>query len=101
MATEKRLIDANELLKKFQFRLSSESLLSHSVYLRTISDCVQIARKIISEAPTVDAVEVVRCKDCTKKIWCEDERLYWCAECHYRCNDGEWYCAGGERKGDG
>ena len=42
--------------------------------------------------------ELVRCKECAKRIYCDDERLYWCAECHYRCNNGEWHCADGERK---
>lgn len=46
---------------------------------------------------SVDVVKVVRCKNCGKKLWCDDEMLYWCAECGYRCNNGEWYCAGGER----
>ena len=49
MANEKRLIDANALIAEY--------------------DRVHIgepgkARKLIADAPTVDAVEVVRCKDC-------------------------------------
>ena len=45
--------------------------------------------KQISEAPTVDAVPVVRCKDCKyfKTRLCENEDNY----------DG-WFCADGERK---
>ena len=59
MANEKRLIDANALLEKMQFRLPVVDIAS-----KCISDCVAIARKTVVEAPTVDAVEVVRCKDC-------------------------------------
>ena len=49
MANEKRLIDANALIAEY--------------------DRVHIGepgkeRKLIADAPTVDAVEVVRCKDC-------------------------------------
>ena len=46
MANEKRLIDANALAKVAEKR------------------CGVINIKHIDEAPTVDAVEVVRCKDC-------------------------------------
>ena len=45
-----------------------------------------------------DVVPVVRCKNCRKRIYDEWERLYWCAECQWKCNNGEWHCAGGERK---
>ena len=45
----------------------------------------------IEAAPTVDAVEVVRCKDCKHRYsdsWCE-----------YVDDDDNFYCARGERKG--
>ena len=44
----------------------------------------------IEAAPTVDAVEVVRCKDCKHRYsdsWCE-----------YVDDDDNFYCARGERK---
>ena len=47
----------------------------------------------IANAPTVDAVPVVRCKDCRyfKTRLCENED-----------NHDDWFCADGERKdGDG
>ena len=47
----------------------------------------------IADAPTIDAVEVVRCKDCKyfKTRLCENEDNY-----------DNWFCADGERKdGDG
>lgn len=47
MANEKRLIDANDLWHK-----------------TFVCDEVAEVRKFIENAPTVDAVEVVRCKDC-------------------------------------
>ena len=46
--------------------------------------------KQISDAPTVDAVEVVRCKDCKHRYsdsWCE-----------YVDDDDNFYCARGEWK---
>ena len=44
----------------------------------------------IANAPTVDAVEVVRCRDCKHRYsdsWCE-----------YVDDDDNFYCARGERK---
>ena len=57
----------------------------------------------ISNAPTVDAVEVVRCKDCKN---CEKDRLFgglWCRK--IRGENGfkkmpNWFCADGERRTD-
>lgn len=100
MATEKRLIYVNDILLGIEtFKQCYRE--NESLYSKVAIGALEMVAEFVNRTPTVDAVEVVRCKDCTKKIWCEDERLYWCAECHYRCNDGEWYCAGGERKGDG
>jgi hypothetical protein len=49
-------------------------------------------RKAIENAPSVDAVEVVRCKDChncTKSMWCNLLMMD---------VKGEWFCYHGERK---
>ncbi len=54
MATEKRLIDANALLEKVQFRLPIDNQNAE-----VIAGCVDITRRLIENAPTVDAVEVV------------------------------------------
>ena len=54
MATEKRLIDAN-----FVYELHS----NYPAFARSYADLTDL-RDILDEAPTVDAVEVVRCKDC-------------------------------------
>ena len=53
MASEKRLIDAEELWKKFE----SEPWYDNA-------DRDEIALPMVDDAPTVNAVEVVRCKDC-------------------------------------
>lgn len=41
-------------------------------------DCLNWMRDIIDEAPTVDAVEVVRCKDCKHSDAYPDKELIWC-----------------------
>ena len=51
-------------------------------------------------SPTIDAVQVVRCKDC--KHWAEYSQLEGTGFCPY--HDGntkyDWFCADGERRTD-
>ena len=54
MVTKKRLIDANALLELVQFRLPIDNNNAE-----VIAGCVEITRRLIKNAPTVDAVEVV------------------------------------------
>lgn len=56
MANEKRLIDANPLIKRF----------SGGDAMKSLAEAVHDERFVreLQNAPTVDAVEVVRCKDC-------------------------------------
>lgn len=101
MATEKRLIDANKLkeqiIKEIHYYWNNEN---GGYYLAedVIPD--------IEDAPTVDAVEVVRCRECTngyessgsstgmrcKKWGCYD------SDCECRPSD---FCSYGERRADG
>lgn len=84
MADEKRLIDANALKEKAEpEEVTGEGI----VYVQDID-----------EAPTVDAVEVVRCKDCTKRTYSMFDGCAVCHPCGYKCIDPEWYCPEGERK---
>ncbi len=97
MVTLMRLIDADTLgVTDF------ELVLCNGDYKEL---CKTLITKIES-APTIDAVPVVRCKDC--KYWDTNwnpsgfEPLNPRYYCNY--NDifptGEWFCAGGERKDD-
>ena len=73
-SNEKRLIDADELIKE----ANADGAYGY------------VDAKKIADAPTVDAVEVVRCKDCKHRYsdsWCE-----------YVDDDDNFYCARGERK---
>ena len=83
MASGKRLIDADAFLEKMK---------RTSRYFDVVFD--------VEEMPTVDAVEVVRCKDCK---WSKRDNLldkHWCkhflCESEVREND---YCSYGERRG--
>ena len=81
MTNEKRLIDANSLIAEY--------------------DRVHIgepgkARKLMEDAPTVDAVDVVRCKDCRHIEYVEGGIPY-CAWHSRGCGNSE-FCSYGERK---
>ena len=86
MANEKRLIDANALIEE----ANAEGAYGYV-------DAFQIAN-----APTVDAVEVVRCRECKhwhkETLFC-DYTLYGEAQEHvnWYAND---FCSYGERKDD-
>ena len=75
-------------------KLSSEKRLIDYYYLAEKIECPGeplVYWDDIEAAPTVDAVPVVRCKDCKHRYsdsWCE-----------YVDDDDNFYCARGERKG--
>ena len=78
MANEKRLIDADSLLEKIDFRIDIQGLVG-----ATVRDMVALTRKIITAEPTVDAVEVVHGR------WLPFRVGFWtsvfeCSECHRR-----------------
>lgn len=83
MATEQRLIDANALIEE----MKDCAITRQDLY------CNGYAQTFIENAPPVDAVEVVRCKDCKHymTIYCT------CDGC---CISDDWYCADGERRTD-
>lgn len=98
MATEKRLIDPNEFLNR----------LENTVY-DTPTDfgyTPGLIKTVLAQTKTVDAVEVVRCRECTngyessgsstgmrcKKWGCYD------TDCECRPSD---FCSYGERRADG
>ena len=88
MASEMRLIDANAL--------------TWSIGIG--DDCEQffyVKAENIDNAPTVDAVEVVRCKDCYHNeqcicVCCEDGEMIKCG-LHHKHMDANGYCHEGRR----
>ena len=80
MAENKRLIEVKSAWKKAQ-RIYSDPVLLH------------VIKNVLDETPTVDAVEVVRCKDCEHYSHYES-----CSEWHTDPNP-EDFCSRGERKG--
>ena len=88
MANEQRLIDANEALKKMQNWNTKERLIN----------CVE-------DAPTVDAVEVVRCKECVSSMYFPHTEKCWCKAPFGMVGntpvDPNGFCSYGERRNDG
>jgi hypothetical protein len=108
MENKKRLIDANALRQELQkiidetqkWRTQKAGKTEAWLYVDEIykldnwlgiyAECADL----LDDAPTVDAVEVVRCKDCKKRETCRTTNV-WAV-----MPGDDWYCADGERKTD-
>ena len=91
-ASKKRLIDYEEIRRLFdaQYKETVQLINDGETYLDNLAEGFTEADRIIRKIPAVDAVEVVRCKDCKHRhsdSWCE-----------YVDDDDNFYCARGERK---
>ena len=94
MATEKRLIDAYAMREDWLTNGENEYVYDTNAILNSID-----------AQPTVDAVEVVRCKDCTnkRKAVAENGQIIFCSIwgrgwCRVDPND---FCSYGGRRTDG
>jgi len=52
----------------------------------------KMVERILESQPTVDAVPVVRCKDCTKREYCRTSTVWAMPP------KDDWFCADGERR---
>ena len=96
MATEKRLIDATKVEYALMAIKDRESGIPEIL--------AEWLAGVVCNAPTVDAVEVVRCKDC---VYCSTKRgnrhnqlLRFCewGDGHEKVqSDGKFFCAHGKR----
>ena len=91
LSSGKRLIDANALISYID-ECSQES--RFRVYYG-------YAKSFIDDAPTVDAVEVVRCRECKfHSSWMMNRNLrYICPESGMFPNGENDFCSYGKRKG--
>ena len=96
---EQRLIDANALLEKADWYEEYNEITGDEISFR------YIAASDVEEAPTVDAVEVVRCKDCKHLVLTDEgEHNPDDCVCDYWMTDGltdDDFCSYGERRTDG
>ena len=100
MKKEMRLIDANafldEALKRYTERERGRDL------LYTACEVKQNLADMICEAPTVDAVEVVRCKDCKHRYSPNNQkRKPFCTKQFVMDARDDDFCSYGERKDNG
>lgn len=95
-----RLIDADALSKLLdaEYKQTMKLIWEGEKQLDTLAEGFAEANHIAKYiAPTVDAVPVVRCKDC--KYHDEGEGYIYCWALHMKCPDGsEFFCKYGERK---
>ena len=98
-----RLIDADALKDRLEDLRSYTALNKEQAYYRGETNALKIAIRSVKNAPTVDAVPVVRCKDCKHAHLTYDGDCKYCqldidrdfTEETYR--NGDWFCADGER----
>ena len=87
LSSGKRLVDADAFLEKMK---------RTSRYFDVVID--------VEEMPTVDAVEVVRCRECKHHYWkqepCHGKSVHYCKLPHMRGIEvfKEFFCYYGERK---
>lgn len=93
-----RLIDADALIMALRLEYPMIPMFkeSHKEWEKK-TEGYRKAEEIISEAPTIDAVSVVRCKECRFGTWDDDIEMYDCAVIKgwFEANH---YCGYGERK---
>ena len=94
-SNEKRLIDADALMdviRQHEYRLATkQGSIDYGMFTLGIQQAVD-------EQPTVDAVEVVRCRDCAVP----HNKYTGCPELNGLVTPPDFYCPFGERKdGDG
>ena len=101
-SNEKRLIDYVEIRRLFdaQYKETVQLINDGETHLNNLAEGFTEADRIIQKIPTVDAVEVVRCKDCK---YGEEDDADFPAQYLCRYNGADWncgnhFCSYGERK---
>ena len=97
-----RLIDATEVIKnivaerdKIPYELVSEKPFKHGNSMR---GGIRKALHCIEQAPTVDAVPVVRCRECDHKTHDENGKPYCLQLEMYLNKELDFFCKYGERE---
>ena len=100
MANEKRLIDVNKVINSMQKCLDESPDKKHSVGYFAFESIIEC----LKQEPTVDAVEVVRCRDC-KHAWIHPCGYVYChrdgRNAYEMTFNLDSFCSYGERKDNG
>ena len=86
-----RIIDADALERKIT--KEKDSFVAHDPYNTGYNNGLAMAHAMVVTSPTIDAVPVVRCKDC----WKSDEGL---CSYYFKTVPGKDFCGDGERRSD-
>lgn len=101
MVNEKRLIDANALMDSFRRIIAERHDRERCVSEENCNACERecLWRRVVKNAPTVDAVEVVRCKDCQFSKYFEESGTRKCRTQGglYRTVQDDDFCSYGEK----
>lgn len=89
-----RLIDADALRDKLQEEID-KAIPPFDDVIGSIRCGVRLARNIVEDEPTIDAVPVIRCKDCKWYYRGGATCMYWDGENGMRGDD---YCSQAERE---
>ena len=79
-----KLIDVDNFLKQYSDQVCGDTI-----------DAIDLRLALLRE-PIVDAIPVVRCKDCK---YYKPGLLIECEKAHNTMQGFDWFCADGERKG--
>lgn len=95
-----RLIDADALLEEIREYIDEYSLLDENGYHNGKWCAMKEAEDMLESAPTVDAVEVVRCRDCCykDKANVNNKGFLICPASGMEITDDD-YCSYGKHKG--
>lgn len=91
-----RLIDADALEKQFRKEANTTACLDNRTYWSEA--LISVAEDVV-DAPTIDAVPVVRCKDCRFHEQ-EQPGMVYCPATVGGWVDEDWFCKGGERRSE-
>ena len=80
-----KLIDADEIIERCNF------VIEHGIASADGSHPIsaEVVLEVLKETPTIDAIPVVRCKDCIHRFFCRD----------LLNKEPDDYCSDGERRG--
>lgn len=95
-----KYIDADVMaLDESEAYMSAQTKIEDHILLGLNSVVHRKVQKLIAETPAVDAVEVVRCKDCIKRYDTDECPMCFVSDGkYYEYTNGNGYCDRGERK---
>ena len=100
MADEKNLIDAGKLVDDIDsiVNIFTTSHPAKKILTQVVENYKEMVLRCIEMQPTVDAVEVVRCKDCKCRMYSDFDGCYVCHHGGFNAINPDHFCSYGERR---